>query len=226
MPAHCHLNDVRAALSLPDFDGFGAQRRMMPFGRPVGRAGDLAGTPRLGAVLLLLYCAYGKLHLVLTKRSDYDGVHGGQISFPGGRHEPPETLTTTALRETREELGVDPANVQFLGELTPLYVVPSNFEVYPFVSYFMGEERPRFVPDIREVAAVLEVSLDTFLDPATCALEDMEIRGGLRLRVPCFRVGEYRVWGATAMILSELLERLRYVRYVATHLAETASGAA
>ena len=214
MPIRCSLNDARTALSLPDFDGFGAQRLMMPYGRPVGRAGAPPGAPRLGGVLLLLYCAGETLHLVLTKRPDYDGVHGGQVSFPGGRHEPPETLADTALRETCEELGVNPADVELMGELTELYVVPSDFEVYPFVGRFVGEGRPRFIPDVREVAAVLEVPLYKLMDPATRVVEDMEIRGGLRLRVPCFRVGEYRVWGATAMILSEFLERLRYVRYM------------
>lgn len=213
MTTACNLDDVRAALSLPDFDGFGAQRRMMPNGRPVGRAGEIVA-PRLGGVLLLLYCAGETLHLVLTKRPDYDGVHGGQVSFPGGRHEPPETLTDTALRETQEELSIDPADVELMGELTPLFVVPSNFEVHPFVGRYVGEGRPRFVPDVREVAAVLEVPLDVLLDPSTRILEDMEVRGGLRLRVPCFRVGDYRVWGATAMMLSEFLERVRYVRYV------------
>lgn len=214
MPTRCSLNDVRAALNLPDFDGFGAQRRMMPFGRPVGRAGDTVDAPRLGGVLLLLYCVDEMLHLVLTKRSDYDGVHGGQISFPGGRHEPPETLAVTALRETREELGVNPADVELMGELTPLYVVPSNFEVYPFVGRFVGTGRPRFVPDVREVAAVLEAPLGMLMDPGARVIENMEIRGGLRYRVPCFRVGEYRVWGATAMMLSEFLERLRYVKHM------------
>ena len=212
MTAHCTFDDVRAALALPDFDGFGAQRRMMPAGRPVGRAGEGAAGPRLGGVLLLLYCAEEQLHLVLTRRPDYDGVHGGQVSFPGGRHEPPETLADTALRETYEEIGVPGTDVEIMGGLTPLFVVPSNFEVHPFVGRYLGEGRPRFVPDVREVAAVLEVPLRLLLDPATRVEESLELRGGLRLRVPCFRVGEGLVWGATAMMLSEFLERVRYVR--------------
>lgn len=223
MTSQWTIDDVHAALSLPDFDGFGAQRLMMPVGRPVGRIGQSGGpvAPRLGGVLLLLYCAGEALHLVLTKRPDYDGVHGGQVSFPGGRHEPPETLMATALRETQEELGVDPADVELIGEITPLFVVPSNFEVHPFVGRFIGNGRPRFVPDVREVAAVLEVPLRLLMDPATRTLEDVEIRGGLRLSVPCFRVGDYRVWGATAMILSEFLERLRYVRYMRERFGQT-----
>lgn len=214
MTTSCTLDDVRAALSLPDFDGFGAQRLMMPAGRPVGRAGEGATAPRLGGVLLLLYCVDEKLHLVLTRRPDYDGVHSGQISFPGGRHEPPETLEMTALRETHEEIGISPADVALLGGLTPLFVVPSNFEVHPFVGRYMRNKRPVFAPDTREVAAILEVPLRLLLDPATRVEEEMELRGGLRLRVPCFRVGEQRVWGATAMILSEFLQRLSYVKLI------------
>ena len=213
MPSPCTFDDVRAALTLPDFDGFGAQRRMMPAGRPVGRAGEGADGPRLGGVLALLYCAEDELHLVFTKRPDYDGVHSGQVSFPGGRHEPPETLAATALRETCEEIGIPAADVELLGSLTPLFVVPSNFEVHPFVGRYTGAGRPRFVPDVREVAAILEVPLRLLLDPATLVEESMELRGGLRLRVPCFRVGEHAIWGATAMMLSEFLERLRYTRH-------------
>lgn len=214
MTSSCTLDDVRAALSLPDFDGFGAQRRMMPAGRPVGRAGEGSIGARLGGVLLLLYCADEEIHLVLTKRPDYDGVHSGQVSFPGGRHEPPETLEMTARRETHEEIGIPAADVEILGGLTPLFVVPSNFEVHPFVGRYVGQGRPSFVPDVREVAAILEVPLRLLLDPATRVEESMELRGGLRLRVPCFRVGEHRVWGATAMMLSEFLQRLNYVSHV------------
>ncbi len=217
MSTSCTLDDVRAALSLPDFDGFGAQRQMMPAGRPVGRAGEGATAPRLGGVLLLLYCVDEKLHLVLTRRPDYDGVHSGQVSFPGGRHEPPETLETTALRETHEEIGILPADVELLGSLTPLFVVPSNFEVHPFVGRYVRNKRPVFAPDTREVAAILEVPLQLLLDPATRVEEEMELRGGLRLRVPCFRVGRQRVWGATAMILSEFLQRLNYVKLIREH---------
>jgi hypothetical protein len=123
-------------------------------------------------------------------------------------------LSETALRETYEEIGVPPVDVELLGEMTSLYVMPSDFEVHPFVGRYQGAGRPRFVPDTREVAAILETPLRLLLDPATRAEEEMELRGGLRMRVPFFRVGEHRVWGATAMILSEFVERLRYISYL------------
>ena len=211
-PAPCTIDDVRAALALPGFDGPAAQRLMAPVQRPMSRPPGLAAGPRLSAVLILLYCADDELHVVLTQRPDYEGVHAGQVSCPGGRHEPPESLGMTALRETYEEIGVPPAEVELLGELTPLYVMPSDFQVHPFVGRYIGPGRPRFVPDTREVAAILEVPLRLLLDPATRAEEEMELRGGLRLDVPFFRVGERRVWGATAMILSEFLARLRALR--------------
>ena len=206
------FDHVRAALNLAAFDGPAAQRRMAPVSRPMSRPNDRASGPRLGGVLLLLYCANDELHIVLTKRPEYEGVHAGQVSCPGGRHEPPETLGDTALRETYEEIGVPPADIEIMGQLTSLYVMPSDFEVHPFVGRYVGSGRPRFVPDTREVAAILEVPLRLLLDPATRAEEEMELRGGLRLRVPLFIVGEHKVWGATAMILSEFVERLRRVQ--------------
>jgi 8-oxo-dGTP pyrophosphatase MutT (NUDIX family) len=212
MPSSCTFDDVRAALGLAGFDGPAAQRRMAPVARPMARPADRPAGPRLGGVLILLYCVDEELHVVLTRRPDYEGVHAGQVSCPGGRREPPETLAATALRETHEEIGVLPAQVELLGELTSLYVMPSDFEVHPFVGRYIGPGRPRFVPDTREVAAILEVPLRLLLDPATRAEEEMELRGGLRMEVPFFRVGQHKVWGATAMILSEFLERLRLVQ--------------
>lgn len=202
------LDHVRAALALPGFDGVAAQLRMAPIARPMIRP-ELPSGPRLGSVLILLYCVDDELHLVLTRRPEYNGVHAGQVSCPGGRHEPPEDLGQTALRETYEEIGIAPADVELLGKLTPLYVMPSDFEVHPFVGRYTGPGRPRFIPDTREVAAILEVPLRLLLDPTTRAEEEMELRGGLRMEVPFFRVGDHRVWGATAMILGEFVERLR-----------------
>jgi len=205
----CTLDQVRAALALPDFDGVAAQLLMAPALRPKERPAGLATTPRLGGVLLLLYCADDELHLVLTLRPTYDGIHSGQVSCPGGRHEPPETLQATALRETEEEIGVPPAYVTILGQLTPLYILPSDYEVHPFVGFHDGG-RPVFAPHSREVAAIIETPLRLLLDPATRLEEEWDLRG-LRMSVPFFLVGEHKVWGATAMMLSEFVERLRAV---------------
>ena len=203
------LDDVRAALALPTFDGEAAQLLMAPALRPKERPAGLATTPRLGGVLLLLYCVDDELHLVLTLRPTYDGIHSGQVSCPGGRHGAPETLQATALRETEEEIGVPPVRIAILGPLTPLYILPSDYEVHPFVGFHDGG-RPLFAPHTREVAAIIETPLRLLLDPATRAEEEWDLRG-LRMAVPFFLVGEYKGWGATAMMISEFVERLRVV---------------
>lgn len=203
----CALEDVIVALALPDFDGSAAQFKMAPSSRASFPLPEQANAPRLGAVLVLLYCHDGALHLVLTKRRDDLGSHAGQVSFPGGRHEPPETYLATALRETQEEIGVAPQQLSVLGQLTPLYIPPSGFEVHPYVAYFPAG-RPAFVPDRREVAQIIEVTLAQLLAPDTRVEELWELRGQA-VTVPYFAVDGHKVWGATAMMLSEFVERLR-----------------
>jgi 8-oxo-dGTP pyrophosphatase MutT (NUDIX family) len=206
------LEDVQQALTLPRFDGLAAQRQMMPMprrGRPLAKAGQA----RLGGVLLLLYYQAGELCLVLTRRRDDLPSHAGQISFPGGRHEPPETLLMTALRETYEEIGVQAAELSVLGELTPLYIPPSDYEVHPFVAWYKNGRQPVFSPHTREVAEILEVPLSHLLDPATRVEETWQLHG-YKVVVPFFAVQEHKVWGATAMMLSEFLARLRTAKEI------------
>jgi 8-oxo-dGTP pyrophosphatase MutT (NUDIX family) len=204
------IDMVRAALALPEFDTTAAHQRMLPLARTGQRPAETPGEPRLGGVLLLLYCHSNELYLVLTRRHDDLNAHAGQISFPGGRREPNETMPAAALRETYEEIGVPPTAVTLLGELTPVYIPPSDFEVHPFVGWFHSRQRPAFTPAASEVAEILEVSLSHLLDPATQKKGPWTFRG-LELIVPYFDVDGYQVWGATAIMLSEFLERLRAV---------------
>lgn len=204
------INDVQQALELSNFDGLAAQKKMMPRPRPVRRPPEKSGQARVGGVLLLLYCRDEQLHLLLTRRRDDLQSHAGQISFPGGRHEPPETLQMTALRETHEEVGIPPTSLAILGKLSTLYILPSDFEVHPFVGWYKNGKQPNFTPHSREVAEVIEAPLDAFFDPATRAEEQRVIRG-YDIIVPYFAVGEHKVWGATAMMLSEFLERLQAI---------------
>lgn len=150
----------------------------------------------------------GQTHLVLTKRHDDLNSHAGQISFPGGRREEGETLEATALREAHEEVGVEPAALTILGELTSLYILPSDYEVHPFVAWHDGQ--PTFTRQADEVDEILEVPIAHLLDPANQYEEPWEIRG-YQLIVPYYLVGKHKVWGATAMMLSEFLERLRMI---------------
>jgi 8-oxo-dGTP pyrophosphatase MutT (NUDIX family) len=184
--------------------GLEAQKNMMP--RPRATSPDDDTPVRQGGVLLLLYPVAGQLHLVLTRRTEDLPSHKGQISLPGGARHAGESPEETALREAQEELAVEPATVQVLGRLSRLYIPPSHYCIHPVVGHTPA--RPAFRPNPYEVAEVLEVALTTLLDPATVHEEDWELRG-MRVRVPFFELNEHKVWGATAMVLSEFVALIR-----------------
>lgn len=201
---------VRRALAQP-LPGQVGQRGMEPAplpGRPDrwGAAKDC----RDAGVLLLLYphltAGGSDLYIALTRRTEYPGVHSGQISLPGGRREGDESLQTTALRETMEEIGVLPETLEVIGGLTMLYIIASHFCIYPFVAY--SPARPAFRLDPGEVAELIEAPLSLLLDPATRQEEWWPIENYGRRRVPFFNVFGHQVWGATAMILNEFLMAL------------------
>lgn len=201
-------NELRQALSLPDFDRWKAQREMVPGDRTNGRFPPPDDMPRVGAVLILLYLKQDKTHLLLTKRPDSLRTHSGQVSFPGGRHEPPESLAETALREAEEEVGLTPAAVSLLGRFESVYIPPSNFEVHPFVGW--SACAPRFDPDPREVEQVIELPLARLHDRSLRG-EEERMLNGRSLTIPYYRFAGYKVWGATAMLLAELGARLARV---------------
>ena len=162
---------------------------------------------RVGAVLVLLYPLGGELHLPLTRRTETVEYHKGQISMPGGAREPQDaSLADAALRETQEELGVDPERVEILGRLSSLYIPPSNYCIHPRVGY--TKARPEFEPDPREVAEVLEMPLSVLLDPSSHEEETWTLRGR-QVTVPFYRFGPNKIWGATAMVLREFEGILR-----------------
>jgi 8-oxo-dGTP pyrophosphatase MutT (NUDIX family) len=186
--------------------GLQAQLKMTPHPRPGHKTYKEVGDSSIKAgVLLLLYPWKGRLHLILTKRTERLSHHQAQISLPGGRQDSGESLTQTALREAREELGVVPESVRILGMLTPLYIPPSNYCIYPVVSTV--PERPNFVPSPKEVAETIEVPLGHLLDTKNRVEEIWTIRG-IKVSVPFYAFQEHKIWGATAMVLSEFLELL------------------
>jgi len=183
--------------------GIDAQRRMAPRPRPGWYPGR---TPpegaRDGAGLILLYPHRHHLHVVLTVRKRDLAQHAGQVSLPGGAVEPPEDPIAAALREAHEEVGVDPGAVTVLGRLTPLHIPASGFVLHAVVGH--AAARPDLRADAREVERILEVPLDELRDPARVLVEQRRLVGRLR-EVPYFDVDGEKVWGATAMILAELL---------------------
>jgi len=201
------LKDIQNALKLPGFDVEEAHGLMMPQMRPSVRGPNRQGKARVGGVLLLLYCLNEELHLVLTRRREDLNAHGGQISFPGGRQEPGELLCVTALRETYEEVGIPETAVSLIGQLSQIYIPPSDFEVHPFVGWYENG-RPQFFHNRDEVAEILEVPLSHLLNPNTRREEPWDFRGQ-QITVPFFDVDGHKVWGATAIMLSEFIERLR-----------------
>lgn len=202
------LTTIQQALHLEGFDPTEHQSKMAPMTRPIRRPDNMTGRPRVGAVLLLLYPKNSQLHFVLTRRRDDLNSHAGQISFPGGRQEDGEPLPLTALREAQEEVGVDPKQVRILGELTPIYIPPSDFEVHPFVGW--SAAAPIFFPAEWEVAEILEVPLPHLFDPAYHRQEPRDFNG-FTLQIPYYAVGEHKVWGATAIMLSEFVGRIEVV---------------
>ncbi len=212
------LEDVRAMLHRP-LPGRPAQMKMAPQIPPryAERFANPPATPRLSAVLILLYPNRERLHFVLTRRSEHLANHRGQISLPGGAQDDHETLLQTALREANEELAVPAEKVQVVGRLSPFYVVPSNYCVHPFIGYVPFT--PQFRPQTGEVAAILEVPLQALLVPANRRIEYWPDRELVELRrVPVFDFQNWMVWGATAMILNEL------VTLMEAYLAEAEPG--
>ncbi|MGC9521695.1 MAG: NUDIX hydrolase [Anaerolineae bacterium] len=163
--------------------------------------------PRQSAVLALLHRASRELELVFTLRPPSLRHHGGQISFPGGGMEPQDaTLKATALRETAEELGISTQQVEILGELSPLFIAHSDNLVHPFVGWV--PDLPPLNPDPVEVSSVISIPVRVLLDPQTVDVYRWR-RNGQMLTAPCYRVNGTSIWGATAMILNELLELIR-----------------
>jgi 8-oxo-dGTP pyrophosphatase MutT (NUDIX family) len=158
---------------------------------------------RESAVLILFYPAENQIFLPLILRPEYDGVHGGQMAFPGGRAEKEdENLIRTAMREAQEEIGVRLTDVKVLGQLTKLFIPPSNFYVQPVVGYM--NHKPDFYPDPREVDKVVEIALDEITNPNIMGRKTLNVRG-VEVDAPFYDIQGHTVWGATAMMISELL---------------------
>jgi 8-oxo-dGTP pyrophosphatase MutT (NUDIX family) len=183
--------------------GLEAQRRFMPTPPRTGwKPGEFPSDARIAAGLLLIYPGAHGPSVPLTVRASGLRRHAGQISLPGGATDPGETLAHAALREAHEEIGVDPARVRVLGELTPVHVLVSGFTLHPVVG--VTDDRPSFSPAAHEVEEVLEVSIADLQD-ASRIRQGTRTREGLAIEYPYFDLLGHQVWGATAMILGEFI---------------------
>jgi 8-oxo-dGTP pyrophosphatase MutT (NUDIX family) len=157
---------------------------------------------RAAAVLLLLYPHETQWCVPLTLRPAHLAAHAGQVSLPGGAVEPGETTAQAAIREYHEELGDDRQSLDLLGTLSPLYVEASNYLVTPWVA--VARSRPEFVPNPAEVETLLEVPLAHLLDAAHFGRQSRQYQGH-SYSAPHFLFQSHRIWGATCMILGELV---------------------
>ena len=198
----------RQKTSLP---GQKAQLKMAPYQRTSLKEAQEQGIKyREAAVMILLYPDHATTSFALMQRPNYNGVHGGQVSLPGGKIEPNESSLEAALRETREEFGVQISKSNVLLELTDIYIPPSKMKVTPFLSYL--EQKPFFEKDNREVEEIFDVTIQDLIDDKNIKHEIRQVGRGtdnaFNFQVPYFSLKEKTVWGATAMILSEFKELL------------------
>lgn len=168
--------------------------------------------PRKAAVVSLFYPDSDfNTRLLLILRKTYEGIHSNQVGFPGGKVEESDTgLSYTALRETHEEVGIHPQKINLIRPLTEIYIPPSNFMVQPFLGIM--NETPLFIPQESEVEEIIEVSITDILDDNAVVTEIVNTSYGIKIDVPVYKLNDYTVWGATAMILSEIKELCKSVQ--------------
>lgn len=184
--------------------GLPAQLKMVPSPRPGQKVyTEVEETSLKAGVMILLYEGDDEACLVFIRRPSTVLHHKDQVSFPGGRIEDGEDFVRAALRETWEEIGVPIDRVRVLGGLTPLYIPPSNYCIYPVVGTAAGQLP--FRPQPEEVAEIIEVPLSHLRDPRNARRETWTIRGETT-EVPFYAFGPHKIWGATAMVLAEFLD--------------------
>ena len=189
--------------------GLNAQFRLAPKMRLKYDADKIkASNPKKAAVLALFYPdEKGKTRFLLTQRASYNGTHSAQISFPGGKIElSDKNLEETALREAFEEVAIISNKVKIIREITDVYIPPSNFLATPFIAY--TTTRPNFIANT-EVATLIEVLLEDLLDDLSVTSINMKTSYMDNIDVPCFKLNNYIVWGATAMMLNEIKELIK-----------------
>ena len=204
MPATVEILKNLFSKPLP---GVKAQELMSASRRFTGVKKPDPETARDSSVFILLFQKNKKWNFPLIKRSEYNGVHSGQISLPGGKYEPADRdLIQTAYRETKEEIGIPPDKIIYIGTLTTLYIPNSNFNVTPHVGLITSP--PRFLRNEREVEEIITVPVNVLLDTSGIRYFTREINNTV-ITAPYYPYQNHKIWGATAMILSEFAEVIR-----------------
>lgn len=181
--------------------GEAAQKIMAPYFRFNYPIYDVI--PKRSSVLIIIYPDDNELSTVLIERSQYNGYHSGQIALPGGKFEKQDaSLIETALREAKEEIGIVPKNVQILGHLTSLYIPVSNITVLPIVGY--QNTVPLFQLNKQEVQSLIKVKIEHLINPEIIKYDYFKTQN-TKIKAPYYDIQGQKVWGATAMILSEFL---------------------
>lgn len=185
-----------------------AHTRVAPVDRIEGlESRDWPADAKRSAVTFLLFPKEGKMHTLFMKRPEYQGVHSGQVSLPGGQKEKTDSqLLETAIREYREETGVILEESNYIAPLSEFYIPPSNFLVQPFVAFV--NELAELFPDETEVESLHQVALEDLFNIDNFSTEEIIIRNrekkSISIKAPCYMVNGLRIWGATAMMISEL----------------------
>jgi len=198
-------------LSNAEIGGLEAQFKLAPkLRKQFSEEKIKANNPKKAAVLVIFYPNNkGKMSFLLTLRASYNGTHSSQISFPGGKFDLKDvSLDQTALREAYEEIGIVKNDVSIFKKMTDVFIPPSNFVVTPYLSYL--DYTPVFTKN-HEVEDLIEVNVTDFLCNSAITSTTLSTSYAKNIEVPCFKLNNYIVWGATAMMLSEIKELIKII---------------
>jgi 8-oxo-dGTP pyrophosphatase MutT (NUDIX family) len=202
--------NIKRKLSTP-LPGLDSHLKMAPANRISGYLNEqkLILNARKSAVMILFFHDNNILKMIVIRRSVYVGIHSGQIAFPGGRYEEEDgDVRVTALREIEEEIGIPEKKIEIIGRLSDIYVPPSNFLISVFVGYL--SEKPEYKIDEREVDEVIEIPFSDFFKPDVVKQKDFYVNSiKASSDAPYYDVTNAEIWGASAMVISELLDILR-----------------